>query len=939
MSATSCGPVDFVFLQDLSGSYTDDLPILKAQVPNLIAATEGGGADIDFAVASFIDKPTGAFGAAGDYVYQTHLGLSTDNASVISTINGLATRSGADAPEAQLEALLQTALREGELGYRAGSTRVVMLSTDSTYHVAGDFAGVPANNLDTVLDGSPAGTGEDYPTIAGLRDALLAANIFPVFSVTATVRADYEALVDQLGFGAVVTMTSDSENFSDAVRTALGLACGIVTHQGTDLDDSIDGSEDEDGIFGGLGDDTIHGLGSDDVVDGGAGADECHGDDGRDEVRGGSGNDDLYGETEDDTLSGGLGDDTLTGGTGADRFVINKGDGIDVITDFEDGIDLLDLSSWDKTEAASAVIGATQTAGGDVRVTFVDGSSVRIVGLNLANFDLTDVILASTNAAPIVLDDSATTVGTDPVIVNALLNDTDIEGDPISITSVGAASHGVAELLADGTLRYTADLGFVGADSFLYVVSDGALTSSARVHVTVERDLTGDDGDNYLVGGASAELLEGFDGHDTLLGNGGDDTLDGGAGDDSLRGGDGRDSILGGDGADVIIGGAAAVPEGGDNDTLDGGAGDDTIDGGDSDDVIFGGSGDDSLLGGGENDAISGGSGADVLIGGAGHDELKGGSGDDTLDGGSGDDQMDGGGGHDVYRIGAADGEDIIEEDANPATSVDTILFGPGLVFADVGLANVLGDLVLTLASGATVTVKGQYDDASKAIEFLQFDDGGIFDVLSGTYTAPGPTQGNDTLLGTAGGDTIDALGGRDRVDGGGGDDSLLGGAGRDTLIGGLGDDTITGSGGSDRLFGNAGLDVLLGGGGRDKVIGGSGRDNLNGGSSDDLLKGGTGNDTLIGGTGDDTLIGGAGADQFIFAEACGSDLIKGYETGIDTLQVTAALWNGVLDQARLDALADTSGPDLVLHFDGGESVTLQGIGSTVGLLDDLVMV
>ena len=100
MTANTCGPIDFVFLQDLSGSYTDDLPILQAQVPNLIAATDGAGADIDFAVASFIDKPTGSFGSAGDYVYQTHVSVTTDNASVISSISGMATRSGADAPEA-----------------------------------------------------------------------------------------------------------------------------------------------------------------------------------------------------------------------------------------------------------------------------------------------------------------------------------------------------------------------------------------------------------------------------------------------------------------------------------------------------------------------------------------------------------------------------------------------------------------------------------------------------------------------------------------------------------------------------------------------------------------------------------------------------------------------------------------------------------------------
>lgn len=981
MSTATCGPIDFIFLQDLSGSYSDDLPILKSQVPNLIAATDGAGVDIDFGVASFIDKPTGPFGSTGDYVYQTHLGITTDNASVVASINSLATLSGADGPEAQLEGLLQTALRTAELGYRDGATRVVMLSTDSTYHVAGDFASAPANNLDTILDGTPAGTGEDYPSVADLRAALLAANIFPVFSVTAAVRADYEALVTELGFGAVVTLTSDSLNFSDAVRTALGLACGVVTHQGTDLDDSIDGTELEDGIFGGLGDDTLNGLAGDDIVDGGAGMDSVHGDDGMDDLRGGSGNDELFGDGDDDTLSGGLGDDTLTGGTGADRFVVNKGDGIDVIADFEDGIDLLDLSSWDKTEAAQAVTSATETSAGDVLITFVDGSSIRIIGLSLANFDLTDVILSSTNAAPLLTADTATTVGTDPVVIDALLNDTDIEGDTLTITSVGTAAHGTAELLLDGTLRYTADLGFVGVDSFIYVVSDGALTASTSVSVTVERDLTGDAGDNYLVGSDASELLEGFEGNDTLVGLGGDDTLDGGTGDDSLSGGSGRDSILGGDGADNISGGPAASPDLSDNDTISGGAGNDTIDGGASDDIITGDGGDDVLDGGAENDQLNGGAGNDLVIGGAGHDEMLGGSGNDTLDGGAGDDQMDGGNGNDIYLIDLNEGDDIIQEEANPATSSDTILFGSGIELADLTFSNVAGSLLITIAGGGSVEVDGHYDNPDKAIEFLHFADGGIYDVLAGTYTPPVPpiSEGDDTITGTDGVDAIDALGGNDLVHALAGDDDVDGGAGADTILGGVGNDRLYGRSGNDELRGEDGHDTIMGGTGKDLVVGGAGSDLLKGGGGgdrlvgnagdddiyggkgrdkvymgtgndtwwdddqvafgDDLVVGGAGNDVFHVGAGNDTMSGGADADTFYFADLINNDIITDFELGVDALRFSTTLWNGLLDQARLDALATPVGADLVFAFDNGDTLTLEGVSSTAGLLSDIALV
>lgn len=67
---------------------------------------------------------------------------------------------------------------------------------------------------------------------------------------------------------------------------------------------------------------------------------------------GGTGNDTLSGAGGDDTLTGNRGADILTGGAGNDRFVFTAGDsGVDagnrdVITDFEQGMDLIDLSSF-----------------------------------------------------------------------------------------------------------------------------------------------------------------------------------------------------------------------------------------------------------------------------------------------------------------------------------------------------------------------------------------------------------------------------------------------------------------------------------------------------------------------------------------------------------------------------------------------------------------
>ncbi|MBI4780655.1 MAG: hypothetical protein HY785_04965 [Oscillatoriophycideae cyanobacterium NC_groundwater_1537_Pr4_S-0.65um_50_18] len=90
---------------------------------------------------------------------------------------------------------------------------------------------------------------------------------------------------------------------------------------------------------------TTQGLAnSDDVINGQGGDDVLTGLGGNDTLRGGDGNDRLWGSAGDDVLIGGLGADTLTGETGGDRFVLAPDSGTDVISDFQLGIDRIQLS-------------------------------------------------------------------------------------------------------------------------------------------------------------------------------------------------------------------------------------------------------------------------------------------------------------------------------------------------------------------------------------------------------------------------------------------------------------------------------------------------------------------------------------------------------------------------------------------------------------------
>ncbi|MGL5082425.1 MAG: DUF4347 domain-containing protein [Microcoleaceae cyanobacterium] len=117
--------------------------------------------------------------------------------------------------------------------------------------------------------------------------------------------------------------------------------------------DELCGDAGNDTLFGDIGSDQpVGSSGSQDSLCGGAGNDLISGNEGQDLLCGDTGNDTLFGGKDNDTLVGGegndrllgdLGNDTLAGGAGLDQFVLVVETGADVIVDFTDGEDVLEL--------------------------------------------------------------------------------------------------------------------------------------------------------------------------------------------------------------------------------------------------------------------------------------------------------------------------------------------------------------------------------------------------------------------------------------------------------------------------------------------------------------------------------------------------------------------------------------------------------------------
>ena len=108
-------------------------------------------------------------------------------------------------------------------------------------------------------------------------------------------------------------------------------------------------------------------------------------------------------------------------------------------------------------------------AGGDMAM--IDDIVVRAAG--------------GSNHAPVALEDSAATNEDTPVTISVLANDTDDDGDTLSVISVTQGSQG--GVTNNGTtVTYTPDENVNGGDSFTYTISDGkGDTVTATVTVTI----------------------------------------------------------------------------------------------------------------------------------------------------------------------------------------------------------------------------------------------------------------------------------------------------------------------------------------------------------------------------------------------------------------------------------------------------------------------
>ncbi|MBK9035747.1 MAG: tandem-95 repeat protein [Myxococcales bacterium] len=133
------------------------------------------------------------------------------------------------------------------------------------------------------------------------------------------------------------------------------------------------------------------------------------------------------------------------------------------------------------------VAGATLTYTPAADYNGADGTTITVSDGDLTATATVTITVTPVNDAPIAVDDAlAANEDVAAAIATAALlaNDTDVDGDTLTITAVAAATNGTVDLAGD-TITFTPPANFVGDATFEYTVSDGTDTDTATVTLAV----------------------------------------------------------------------------------------------------------------------------------------------------------------------------------------------------------------------------------------------------------------------------------------------------------------------------------------------------------------------------------------------------------------------------------------------------------------------
>lgn len=671
--------------------------------------------------------------------------------------------------------------------------------------------------------------------------------------------------------------------FKDGGVPQFGVPVTFVDYSIAGVQEISLGTAEPDTIDDGDGNRLINAGDGDDIVNTGAGSHLVEGGDGNDVLRGSVGEDWFFGGSGADTLVGGGGINFLQGdrhdvdfGRFADRFVFDTELGTTEIGDFETGSDTLVFAAFTGLETAADVLALFDDSESGATLDLGDAGSLVLKGVSAADLSANDIAIATAFAH--------------------IQNGTSARDRLSGTTEKDAIFGSDGADIVNGSISADRLVGGAGIDWIRYH------RSATGVEISL---VANEDGFQSASGGdAEGDSIKGFE---NVLGSGRADVISGDAGDNTLVGLNGADTISAGAGHDRVSGGVGA-------DDLDGGAGKDWIQytrsregvsvnlnvdsetgfqsasGGDAEgDTIRGF---EKIQGSKEADVLTGDASANVIFGGQGVDSIDGGDGNDRVSGGVAGDDLDGGSGVDWLLYTRSSGGVEIDLYADEMTGMQSASGGD--------------------AEGDNIQ---NFERVSGSVHVDTFTGNEDANAFFGN-------AGDDIILGGAGNDSIRGGIGGDHLEGGEGIDRLGYGGSSEGVVINLNEVGETGL--QSASGGAAQGDVISG---FENVVGSQHDDILTGNDGSNLLVGSGGDDVLSGGAGRDRLSGGEGADLFRFALGDQKNTVMDFERGVDRIEFTGVEFS--------DLEFSVYGAGVRIGYGTGDVVFVVGAADAVFTEDD----
>ncbi|CAB1328379.1 unnamed protein product [Coregonus sp. 'balchen'] len=232
-------PVDLYYLMDLSYSMEDDLRSIKSLGNELFKALQGITKQGRIGFGSFVDKTVLPFTNTNPeklkkpcadkeqfcqpaFGYRHVLSMTGNEADFKREVDKQRISGNLDSPEGTLDAIMQAAVCGDRIGWRNSSTRLIVLTTDDGFHMAGDgkLAGIlEPNDERCYMDNQLYSKSNymDYPSVGQVASQLEKNNIQPIFAVTKNMENVYRRLSSK------VTVTHDA--LPDNVRVTYTPLC------------------------------------------------------------------------------------------------------------------------------------------------------------------------------------------------------------------------------------------------------------------------------------------------------------------------------------------------------------------------------------------------------------------------------------------------------------------------------------------------------------------------------------------------------------------------------------------------------------------------------------------------------------------------------------------------------------------------------------------